>query len=165
MVDLAAITALVAAVPDPEIPVVTLADLGILRSVHQDARSGEVVVDITPTYSGCPATQAIREDIVAILQQAGVSNARVNIVLQPAWTTDWISEQGRDKLRAYGIAPPACSATQLSQALHFVAPASIACPQCASKRTERLSEFGSTPCKALYRCLACREPFDYFKPF
>jgi ring-1,2-phenylacetyl-CoA epoxidase subunit PaaD len=165
MVDLAQLTALVAAVPDPEIPALTLADLGILRRVHRDPQDGQLLVEITPTYSGCPATQTIRDDIAATLKQAGVSNARITIVLQPAWTTDWITQAGHEKLRNYGIAPPACSAAQLTQALHFVAPASIACPQCGSKQTERLSEFGSTPCKALYRCLACREPFDYFKPF
>jgi ring-1,2-phenylacetyl-CoA epoxidase subunit PaaD len=165
MVDLREIEALVAQLPDPEIPVVTLADLGILRAVRQDSENGTITVEVTPTYSGCPATETIRADIYAALAAAGVVKAQVNIVLQPAWTTDWMSAAGREKLRAYGIAPPACTAAEQSQVLHFKAPSSIACPLCKSHNTERLSEFGSTPCKALYRCRACREPFDYFKPF
>lgn len=165
MVDLPAIEALVAQIPDPEIPVVTLADLGILRAVRQDPEDGSIVVEVTPTYSGCPATETIRADVLTALANAGVLKARVHIVLHPAWTTDWMSAAGRDKLRDYGIAPPACSAAELTQVLHFKAPTSIACPLCKSQNTERLSEFGSTPCKALYRCRTCREPFDYFKPF
>lgn len=144
-------------VMDPEIPVVSVVDLGIVRDVRESA--GHIEVVITPTYTGCPATRQIEHDIRAALAGAGI-DARLIIELSPAWTTDWISEAGRGKLKAYGIAPPVRRAGK--RAL-FGAPPSVACPQCGSPRTEMISEFGSTPCKAIWRCVACREPFDYFK--
>ena len=148
-----------AAVPDPEIPVVTVEDLGILRTVDLD-ENGSVVATVTPTYSGCPATQLIQQMVLEALQQAGFEDARVETVMSPAWTTDWISDAGRDKLRAYGIAPPQESSNSKRALFGETA---VNCPHCGAKDTQRVSEFGSTPCKALYRCNACREPFDYFK--
>jgi len=144
-------------VMDPEIPVISVVDLGIVRDVRKGA--GGLEVTITPTYSGCPATRQIEQDIRAALARAGV-DAKLSIVLSPAWTTDWISEAGRAKLSAFGIAPPAGRAGK--RAL-FGAQPQVACPQCGSQHTEMISEFGSTPCKALWRCSECREPFDYFK--
>ncbi len=150
-----------AAVPDPEIPVVTVLDLGILRAVEID-EEGRALAQVTPTYSGCPATQLIEQMVLEALQKAGFEDARVESVLSPAWTTDWISEEGREKLRQYGIAPPQ-KASGSKRALF--GETEVPCPHCGSASTERVSEFGSTPCKALYRCLSCREPFDYFKCF
>ena len=134
---------ILADVPDPEVPCVSVVDLGIVR----DVTAGAVV--ITPTYTGCPATLAIEHDIRTALDRAGFAELRIETVLTPPWTTDWISEAGREKLRVYGIAPP-----------H---PTLAACPRCGSAHTEEISHFGSTPCKALHRCLDCREPFDRFK--
>ena len=144
-------------VTDPEIPVLTIADLGILRdvAVHGDT----VDVTITPTYSGCPAMNMITLEIELALERAGFAKPKIRTVLSPAWTTDWMSEDGRRKLREYGIAPPQAAGSR--RAL-FGAQA-VMCPQCGSANTELLSEFGSTSCKALWRCKACREPFDYFK--
>ena len=146
-----------AGVVDPEIPVLTIADLGVLREVA--VTDGRVEVAITPTYSGCPAMHMISIEIQLALERAGFRNSKVRTVLSPAWTTDWMSEDGRRKLRNYGIAPPqaASSRRALFGALE------VACPQCGSTDTEVLSEFGSTSCKALWRCKSCREPFDYFK--
>ncbi len=152
---------------DPEIPVVTLRELGILRDVRESARGLEVV--ITPTYNGCPAIQQIEDDVRSALAHAGIE-AQVVTQLAPAWTTDWMTPSAHDKLRAYGIAPPhACDtpATAAGNVVRFtrhVAPAAVACPQCSSANTTETSHFGSTACKALYRCLDCLEPFDYFKP-
>lgn len=146
-----------AAVPDPEVPCVTVADLGILRAVRVDGRVA--TADVTPTYSGCPATLAIEMAIEVALEEAGFA-ARINRVLTPAWTTDWISEAGREKLRAYGIAPPE-EKTGSKRALF--GETTVTCPRCGSTATDKLSEFGSTACKAQYRCTACAEPFDYFK--
>ena len=166
--------ALAASVPDPEIPVVTLQDLGILRSVHREDQ--HIVVTLTPTYTGCPATEVIREDVQRTLAQAGVTDVQVRLTLSPPWSSDWISPHGRQKLRDYGIAPPAGGA-EIDQQAASIASGSVvrfmprdaltgpACPRCDSVRIERISQHGSTPCKALYRCLACREPFDYFKPY
>ncbi len=152
----------VGAVPDPEIPVVTLADLGILRDVREE--DGRLVVELTPTFSGCPATAVIAADVRAVLAAESEEQADVRIVLSPAWTTDWIGPAAREKLRRYGIAPPGRAAADGSALIRFAsAPDEIRCPRCGSARTEALSDFGSTPCKALYRCLACREPFDWFK--
>jgi ring-1,2-phenylacetyl-CoA epoxidase subunit PaaD len=142
---------------DPEIPVLTIADLGILRDVS--VREGRVEVAITPTYSGCPAMNMIQLEIEMALERAGIADARVRTVLAPAWTTDWMTDEGRRKLREYGIAPPQRGGGR--RAL-FGAEA-VACPNCGSADTRKLSEFGSTACKALWRCEACREPFDYFK--
>ncbi|MGD1925110.1 MAG: 1,2-phenylacetyl-CoA epoxidase subunit PaaD [Paracoccaceae bacterium] len=145
-----------AAVLDPEVPAVNVEDLGILRSV--DLIDGVAVAKVTPTYSGCPAVLAIEFAIEAALRDAGFE-ARIERVISPPWTTDWITPEGREKLRAYGIAPPVKGAGKGSL---FSDPV-IACPQCGSEDTERVSEFGSTACKALWRCRSCAEPFDYFK--
>ncbi len=134
-------------VPDPEIPVLSVLDLGIVRDVTVDDR---VTVTLTPTYSGCPATEVIEHSVLEALKGHGVDNVAVKRVLAPPWTTDWITESGRDKLRRYGIAPPSSSKE-------------VACPQCESLQTELVSEFGSTACKASWRCRDCLEPFEYFK--
>jgi ring-1,2-phenylacetyl-CoA epoxidase subunit PaaD len=147
----------VAGVLDPEIPVLTIADLGVLRDVV--INDGCVEVAITPTYSGCPAMNMIKLEIELALERSGFRNSKVCTVLSPAWTTEWMSEEGRRKLREYGIAPPQAASTR--RALFGVE--QVTCPQCGSNNTEVLSEFGSTSCKALWRCRSCREPFDYFK--
>ena len=149
--------AVAASTPDPELPQLTVEDLGILRAVEEI--DGGVIATITPTYSGCPAMSTIAFDIAVALERAGFANASVRTVLSPAWTTDWMSEDGRRKLREYGIAPPTAASSR--RALFGVQ--AVACPQCGSEETELLSEFGSTSCKALWRCKSCREPFDYFK--
>lgn len=146
-------------VPDPEVPVLNVLDLGMVRDVA--VQENRVEVSITPTYSGCPATDTIASDITKALEAAGCKDPHIKIVLSPAWTTDWISAEGREKLRAYGIAPPV-EPTADASAL-FSQPQVIPCPRCASSNTTMTSQFGSTPCKALYRCNACLEPFDYFK--
>ncbi|MCK4711450.1 MAG: phenylacetate-CoA oxygenase subunit PaaJ [Marinosulfonomonas sp.] len=158
MVNLAAKAwAVAAGVPDPEVPCVTVADLGILREVVMD---GDVAVArVTPTYSGCPAVQFIEDAVAEALRAAGFE-ARIERVIAPPWTTDWITDEGREKLRAYGIAPPS-QASNSKRALF--GETVVACPRCGSQASEKLSEFGSTPCKAQYRCTACLEPFDYFK--
>lgn len=158
-----------AEIPDPEVPAVSIVDLGIVRDVRQDA-GATLVVTVTPTYSGCPATEVIADSIRSALREHGVESARIDMQLSPAWTTDWLTPQGREKLRRYGIAPPAGLAPNerhidASRILRFrPADERVECPRCGSARTERISEFGSTPCKSLHRCLACREPFDHFKP-
>jgi ring-1,2-phenylacetyl-CoA epoxidase subunit PaaD len=136
-----------AGVPDPEIPVLSILDLGIVRDVTV---KDKVTVTLTPTYSGCPATEAIESSVIEELNRQGIDDVSIRRVLSPPWTTDWITQDGREKLRKYGIAPP-------SQSL------AIACPQCESLDTERVSEFGSTACKASWRCRECLEPFEYFK--
>lgn len=146
------------AVTDPEIPVLTLADLGVIRDVRTEAST--IIVDISPTYIGCPAVLAIELAVEAALRDAGFENVRISRVLSPAWSTDDISEAGREKLRDYGIAPPSRRAGK--GALLFEDD-TIACPHCGSIETHKLAEFGSTACKALWKCDACREPFDYFK--
>jgi ring-1,2-phenylacetyl-CoA epoxidase subunit PaaD len=150
---------LLARVLDPEIPVLSIIDLGIVRQVRQDA-DGRMHVAITPTYSGCPATDAIRTLVRAALDVGGYADAILEEVLSPPWTSDWLTAEGREKLRAFGIAPPEQSVASPRQLLG--AP-TVSCPRCGSRVTERVSEFGSTPCKAHYRCGACGEPFDYFK--
>ena len=144
---------------DPELPAVSIVELGIVRGVT--LRDGEVFVTITPTYSGCPAMEAIQSDIRSALKSAHFS-PQVLTVLSPAWTSDWIAPSARTKLRSIGIAPPAHLASKIG--VRVSPTLGIECPLCASESIEKLSEFGSTACKALYRCLACREPFDYFKP-
>ncbi len=139
-------------VPDPEIPCVSVVDLGIVRDMHDGA------VVITPTYTGCPATLFIEQSIRTALDDAGLADVKIETTLSPPWTTDWISDAGREKLRVYGIAPPAKGA-----AAHSLRETAAACPRCGSLHTEEISRFGSTPCKALHRCLDCREPFDRFK--
>lgn len=152
-------------VADPEIPVISLVDLGIIQDIRWQNDRFEITV--TPTYSGCPATAAINLDIGEKLRQKGIEDFTIQQRLVPAWTTDWISEAGRAKLRAYGITPPAEAAVSCVGVLKqsAVPRAAIACPRCASENTECISRFGSTPCKAAYRCRDCLEPFDYFKPF
>lgn len=144
-------------VPDPEIPVLTITDLGIVRDVIIE---DEVIVELTPTYSGCPATEVIEQSVVDALDRQGVENVRIRRVLSPPWTTDWLTEEGRAKLRAYGIAPPAEGGSK-RELVHGAR--SIACPRCDSTDTSVVSEFGSTACKASYKCNACLEPFEYFK--
>lgn len=150
-------------VTDPEMPMLTLRDLGVLRDVKVDGEC--LVVTITPTYSGCPAMATMRDDLTYQLNTAGFNNVAVNTVLQPAWSSDWITDDGRRKLDEYGISPP-------GPATHHAGPVpltltlprrQITCPQCGSTDTELTSEFGSTACKALYRCVSCREPFDHVK--
>ena len=145
-------------VPDPEIPVISLVDLGIVRDVAWEGETLEVTV--TPTYSGCPATGVINFEIDRHLREHGIANLALKRRLSPAWTTDWISAEGREKLRAYGIAPPVDGTSACAGALR---PLDVACPRCGSRATERISAFGSTPCKAAFRCTECLEPFDYFK--
>lgn len=148
----------VAAVRDPEIRVLTIADLGVLREVTVDD-AGRVVVTITPTYSGCPALEAISRDIAAAVRAAGHPEVEVRTVLHPAWSTDWISEAGRAKLAASGTVPPAPVSRGRAVAVRLA----VRCPQCGSPDTEELSRFGSTACKSLWRCRDCREPFDAIK--
>jgi len=159
-------------VTDPEIPVLTIADLGILRDVSVD-EAGVVHVDITPTYSGCPAMDEIRADVRSALLGAGAAAVDVRLVLHPAWTTDWMSVDGRRKLLAYGIAPPGPRAVGGPVAVELgYRPGMVgdgtdppACPRCGSDAAEELARFASTACKSLWRCTACREPFDHFKEF
>jgi len=150
---------------DPEVPAISVTDLGIVRDViaHEDG----VEVVVTPTYSGCPATEVIEKSIVDALVADGLGPIRVEMRRAPAWTTDWMSEKGRRQLREYGIAPPGPVAAALSAPLRFVPrqpPEALACPRCESTNTERISAFGATACKALWRCKACGEPFEHFKP-
>jgi ring-1,2-phenylacetyl-CoA epoxidase subunit PaaD len=142
-------------VPDPELPVLTLGDLGIVRDVS--TVDGRVVVSITPTYSGCPALQAIRNDLAEQLNNAGYRDVEIRTVLRPAWTTDWITPAGKEKLAAAGIAPPRSGPTELTL--------SVRCPNCGSTDTEEISRFSGTACKALRRCRDCREPFEHVKEF
>jgi ring-1,2-phenylacetyl-CoA epoxidase subunit PaaD len=144
--------------PDPEVPVVSVVDLGMIRDVAVDGDTVEV--SVAPTYSGCPATEVIEHDILVLLRDKGVANVRVRRVLTPAWTTDWITAEGRTKLLAFGIAPP--SAAGGKRQLFGDRPA-VACPRCRSVQTVQVSEFGSTACKASYKCQDCLEPFEYFK--
>ncbi len=164
---------LIEQVSDPEIPVISLLDLGVVRDLRRSGEVWEVV--ITPTYSGCPAMAQMADDIVAVMTKAGWP-VRVVTQLAPAWSTDWISAAGRRKLREYGIAPPASRVDEAgaapaapSRVLRFLPraadPAVVSCPRCGSGQTVETSRFGSTACKAMYRCLACSEPFDYFKPY
>ncbi len=158
--------AVLAEVPDPEVPALSVCDLGIVRDVRECGDALEVV--LTPTYSGCPATEVIEQSVLDALAAAGLGPARATLQRAPAWTTDWISADGRRKLREYGIAPPGAAAAGEGVPIRIVgrraAVPAVACPRCGSERTERLSAFGSTACKSLYRCVACREPFEYFKP-
>lgn len=145
-------------VSDPEIPVLTINDLGIVRKVSFD---GDVCkVTITPTYSGCPAMKRIEDDIVEKLKEKGIDKVEVDLVLSPAWTTDWITENGRQKLLEYGIAPPQ---DEVDKSVLFAEPTNVPCPKCGSSNTRMISQFGSTACKAHYQCNDCMEPYDYFK--
>ena len=151
----AATWAVLSAIPDPEIPVISLVDLGIIR--HVRSTGDTVEIGVSPTYSGCPATEVIRHDIQSALTAAGINAFSLVDVLSPAWSSDWISPAGAEALRRYGIAPPVRRTNAGNSAAH------PACPRCACADTERVSEFGSTPCKSLHRCNACREPFEHFK--
>jgi len=149
-------------IPDPEIPVITISDLGVLRKI--DIKNSTVIVSITPTYSGCPAMEVIEDDIVKALNEKGIKEVKIDLVYSPAWTTDWINNKAREKLRKYGIAPPV-RGTEDKGVLFNASNKNIECPLCKSKNTSLISQFGSTACKALYQCKACQEPFDYFKCF
>lgn len=148
-----------ARVTDPEVPVLTIEDLGVLRSVRSDGRRAHVV--LTPTYSGCPAIEQMRDDVILQLTAAGYERVDVEFTLSPAWTTDWMSEEGKAKLERYGIAPPNGAAPVRRGPLPVAL--GVKCPRCQSLRTREVSRYGSTSCKALYECLACLEPFDFFK--
>lgn len=161
-----------AEIEDPEIPVISIVDLGIVRDVRWtgEGEGAECVVTLTPTYSGCPATHVIADSVVQALRGRGIERVRLDTRIAPAWTTDWISEDGRRKLRDYGIAPPigpapvqAIAVAAIGRGARPVVPPPPACPRCGAATVTRISEFGSTPCKALYRCNACLEPFDHFK--
>lgn len=159
---------LLARVPDPEIPVISVVDLGIVREVECVEGGDSVVVTVTPTYSGCPATEVIAQAICDALSAAGIASPSVRTRISPAWTTDWLSEAGRKRLREYGIAPPVGRAARehlvpISQLFAQATDPIVQCPRCDSKQARKVSEFGSTPCKALYQCESCKEPFDYFK--
>jgi ring-1,2-phenylacetyl-CoA epoxidase subunit PaaD len=159
----AAVMAVLGDVLDPEVPAVSVVDLGIVRGVELDA-AGVPTVVVTPTYSGCPAVKVIEESIVAALEAHGFAGARVRTTYAPAWTTDWISDAGREKLRRYGIAPPARRGATESELVPLLRrAATVACPFCGSTRTAERSEFGSTACKALMYCDSCRQPFELFK--
>ncbi|MDQ0146010.1 1,2-phenylacetyl-CoA epoxidase subunit PaaD [Pseudarthrobacter niigatensis] len=150
-----------ATVVDPEIPVLSIADLGILRKV--DVAGGDVTVTITPTYSGCPAMDAIRDDLHTAFKKEGYGDVHVDLVLAPAWTTDWMTEAGKQKLQEYGIAPPSGNSRAGGHSGPIRLSLAVKCPQCNSLNTKELTRFGSTSCKALYVCQDCKEPFDYFK--
>lgn len=170
----AAAWAVLDTVPDPEVPALSLRDLGVVREVilpedeGEGASAGGLEVVLTPTYSGCPATEVIAQSVKTALEEEGLGPVTVTHRLAPAWTTDWISDSGRRKLREYGIAPPEhlgerAAGNPVARPIRL-RPRNVACPRCGSSDTERLSAFGSTACKALHRCLACREPFEHFKP-
>jgi ring-1,2-phenylacetyl-CoA epoxidase subunit PaaD len=152
---------------DPAVPAVSVRDLGIVRDVIEHGRDAALEIVLTPTYSGCPATEVIEADVLAAIDAAGLGPARVTLQRAPAWTTDWISAEGRAKMLAYGIAPPSPVRDDGAVPIRFIGRprlASLTCPRCGSANTERLSAFGSTACKATWRCLACLEPFEHFKP-
>lgn len=157
----ATVWALLADVLDPEVPALSVVDLGLIRDVRI-AGDGSVAIDVSPTYTGCPATALIHDIIKLAVRDGGFETVTINTVLSPAWSSDWISEEGRVKLEAYGIAPPVKGSPSGKAAL-FAAVPELRCPKCKSMDTEQVSEFGSTACKALYRCKSCLEPFEYFK--
>ena len=168
--DTVAVWQLLREVHDPEVPVLSILDLGIVRDIRvvqpgsgQPAPgTSQLEIVITPTYSGCPAMDMIRQQIATTLEQHGYGHVRITTVLSPAWTTEWMSQEGKDKLKAYGIAPPN-PLQQVCQIRPFHREEAVQCPHCGSYHTTLISEFGSTACKALYKCVDCREPFDYFK--
>ncbi|MCU0868637.1 MAG: phenylacetate-CoA oxygenase subunit PaaJ [Burkholderiales bacterium] len=162
MLDNATAWTVLDAVLDPEVPVLSVVELGIVRAVSVDAMTGAADVVVTPTYSGCPATEVIADAIRDALLAAGATQVAVRTQLEPAWTTDWLAPGAAEKLRAYGIAPPGARADGAA-VVRFV-PRRPPCPRCGSRATEQLSRFGATACKALYRCTDCREPFEHFKP-
>lgn len=168
--------AVLQAVPDPEVPAISVVELGIVRDIREaadatDATDANVATStvpleivLTPTYSGCPATEVIERSVVDAIEEAGLGRARIVMQRAPAWTSDWISEDGRRKLREYGIAPPGPAVPSHDGDIFAPVSLPLECPRCGSRHTERLSAFGSTACKALHRCLACSEPFEHFKP-
>lgn len=158
MVTKASILSWLEEVCDPEIPVLSLSDLGVLRDVS--FVNEEWVITITPTYSGCPAMKTMEDDVLAKLKSHGIKNVRVELILSPAWTTDWLSIEGRKKLHDFGIAPPE---DEVDKSVLFASPTVVPCPKCGSRETKMVSQFGSTACKAHYQCLTCLEPYDYFK--
>lgn len=143
---------------DPEVPALTIIDLGVVRKVENS--DDECKITLTPTYSGCPAMKRIEDDVIEKLNEKGIENVKVEMVLSPAWTTDWISEIGKVKLREYGIAPPE---DEVDKSVLFADPTVVPCPRCSSRDTKLISQFGSTACKAQYQCNDCLEPFEYFK--
>ena len=143
---------------DPEVPVLTIVDLGVVRDIQIDGEKCKIT--ITPTYSGCPAMKTIEDDIIILLKEKGIAEVEVELVLAPAWTTDWLSENGRRKLKEYGIAPPE---NEVDKSVLFAEPTVVPCPKCDSRNTRLISQFGSTACKAHYQCNDCLEPYDYFK--
>lgn len=147
-------------IPDPEIPVISVVELGVIRNV--EATDHKTEITITPTYSGCPAMKQFEDDIISTLQENGYPNVTIKMVFSPAWTTDWMSDVAREKLRKYGIAPPQ-KGTNDKGVLFASGPKEVLCPQCKSVNTKLLSQFGSTACKAVYTCGDCGETFDYFK--
>ncbi|TAL62711.1 MAG: phenylacetate-CoA oxygenase subunit PaaJ [Bacteroidetes bacterium] len=153
------ITSLLSAIPDPEIPVINIKELGVLRDVVVNGNEVEII--ITPTYSGCPAMKQIEDDIISSLERNGIENVKVKMVYHPAWTTDWITDEAKEKLRKYGIAPP--EKTTADKGALMGKKRALECPRCGSKNTVMISQFGSTACKALFQCSDCKEPFDYFK--
>jgi ring-1,2-phenylacetyl-CoA epoxidase subunit PaaD len=150
---------IMASVPDPEVPVINIIELGVLRSV--DIIDDRIIITITPTYTGCPAMDMIQVNILSVMQDHGYQNVEIKTIIDPPWSTDWISESGRTKLAEYGIAPPAQKTTDPSYLLGIMP--TVTCPQCHSQNTKMISLFGSTACKSLYKCHDCLEPFDYFK--
>ena len=146
-------------VSDPEIPVLSVVDLGVVRTVELTPKN-ECKITITPTYTGCPAMKTMEEDIISKLNEKGISSVEVSLTLHPAWTTDWLSENGKKKLKEYGIAPPE---NEIDKSVLFAEPTVVPCPLCHSENTKMVSQFGSTACKAHYQCNDCMEPFDYFK--
>jgi ring-1,2-phenylacetyl-CoA epoxidase subunit PaaD len=153
------ILSLLSEIPDPEIPVINIHELGILRDVEVNGNDVEVI--ITPTYSGCPAMKQIEEDIIEKLKSIGIENVKVKMVYHPAWTTDWLTDEAKEKLRKFGIAPP--EKTSLNTHILHQENKIISCPHCGSKNTELISQFSSTACKSIYKCRDCKEPFEYFK--
>lgn len=162
MVETNKILSLLNAIPDPEVPVLTITDLGIIRSINIISPDKSVEIFITPTYSGCPAMDTIAKNIRLALLKNGYRDVIITKVLSPAWTTDWMSEGGKEKLKAYGIAPPG-NVNKNDLSVLFAEPPKVQCPQCNSFNTTLISEFGSTACKALHQCNDCKEPFDHFK--
>jgi ring-1,2-phenylacetyl-CoA epoxidase subunit PaaD len=163
-VEIEAITELLDSVKDPELPVVSIVELGMVRKIAPIPGRKSVTIEITPTYSGCPAIKTMEDEIHQVLARAGYEEVTVRQVYAPAWTSDWISEAGRTKLKEYGIAPPAAGAESDGTFVLFPKPVTVACPRCSSRNTALKSQFGSTSCKALYFCQDCSQPFEYFKP-
>ncbi len=150
----------ISTIPDPEIPVITIEELGVLRDV--EIEPNKVIITVTPTYTGCPAMKMFEDDIISTLKKHNINNVEIKMVYSPAWTTDWMTNEAKEKLRAYGIAPP-IDGTADKGVLFANGPKTVICPKCKSKNTSLKSQFGSTACKALYTCDDCLEPFDYFK--